>query len=68
MSHKAYKVAITHAHYISGWKIIYRLIHSNGPHIGGMDGDVQSDLATLALNNGEQLEYFITIYQTSTGN
>ena len=28
------------------------------PHIGGMNGDVQSDLATLAFKNGEQLEDF----------
>ena len=30
----------------------------SAPHLGGMNGDVKSDLATLALNNGEQLEDF----------
>ena len=28
------------------------------PHIGGMNGDVKYDLATLTFNNGEKLEYF----------
>ena len=28
------------------------------PHIGGMNGDFQYDLATLAFKNGEQLEDF----------
>ena len=27
-------------------------------HLGGMNGDIQSDLATLAFRNGEQLEDF----------
>ena len=29
------------------------------PPLVGMNGDVQYYLATLAFNNGEQLEYFI---------
>ena len=58
MAPKAYKVVSTHAHKISVWKIISRLIHPRAPNLGGMNGDVQSDLSTLAFNNGEQLEYF----------
>ena len=27
-------------------------------HLGGINSDVQSDLAILAFRNGEQLEYF----------
>ena len=65
---QAYKVVITHAYEISGWKIISTLIHSRAPHLGGMNGDFQSDLATLAFNNGEQLEKFpYHNYHTSTG-
>ena len=55
---QSYKVVITHAHDISVWTILSRLIHSCAPHLVGMNGDVQSDLATLAFKNGEQLEYF----------
>ena len=57
----SYKVVSTHAHKISGWTITYRLFHSRAPHIGGMNGDVQSELATLAFKNGEQLEDFHSI-------
>ena len=56
MAPQAYKVFITHAHEISGWNILSRLIHSRAPHLGGTNGDVQSNLATLAFNNGEQIE------------
>ena len=56
MAHQAYKVVSTHAHEISGWKILSRLLHSRSPHLRGMNGDVQSDLATLAPKNREQLE------------
>ena len=55
---QAYKVISTHAHEISGWNILSRLIHSCAPHLGGMNGDVQSDISTLAFRNGEQLEDF----------
>ena len=58
MATQAYKVVNTRAHEISGWKIISRLIHARAPNLGGINGDVQSDLATLAFKNGEQLEYF----------
>ena len=47
-----------HDHEISVWKIISRIIHSRSPHLGGMNGDVQSDLAALACKNGEPVEYF----------
>ena len=59
MESQAYKVVSTHAHEISGWKILYIIIHSLAPHLGGVNGDVQSDIATLAFKNGEQIEYFI---------
>ena len=58
MAPKSYKVVRTHAHKISGWTILSRLLHSRDPHLGVMNGDVQSDLATLAFRNGEQLEDF----------
>ena len=28
------------------------------PHIGGMNGNIQSDITTLAFKNREQFEYF----------
>ena len=59
MSPRAYKVISTHEHEFSGWKNLSIILHSNFPHLGDMNGDVQSDLATLALNNGEQPKYFI---------
>ena len=55
MAPQVYKVVSTHAHEISGWTIISRLLHSRAHHLGGMNGDVQSDLATLDFKNGEQL-------------
>ena len=58
MAPQAYKVVITDAIKIPGWKIISRLLHSRAPHLGGMRGDVQDDLSALALKNGEQLEDF----------
>ena len=58
MAPQDYKVVITHAHEISGWNILYRILHSRAPHLGGMNGDVQSNLSTLTFKNGEQLEYF----------
>ena len=58
MAPQAYKIFSTHAHEISGWNILSILLHSRAPHIGGMNSDVQSDLATLAFRNGEQLEDF----------
>ena len=58
METQSYKFVSTHAHEISGWNILSRPFHPSATHLGGMNGDVQSDLATLAFNNGEQLEYF----------
>ena len=58
MAPQAYKIVSTHAHETSGWTILSRLINSRDPHLGGMNGNVQSDLATLAFRNGEQLEDF----------
>ena len=58
MAPQAYKIVSTHAHEISGWTVLSRLLHSCAPHLGVMNGDVQSDLATLAFRNGEQFEDF----------
>ena len=58
MAPQAYKIVSTHAHETSGWIILFRLLNSRAPHLGGMNGKIQSDLATLAFRNGEQLEYF----------
>ena len=52
MAPQSYKVVKNHAHEISAWKIIARNIHLRAPNLGGINGDVQSDLANLALNNG----------------
>ena len=38
--------------------ILSRLLHSRAPHLGRMNGDVQSDLATLAFKKGAQIEDF----------
>ena len=61
MSPQAYKVVRTRAHEISVWNIISKPLHSRAPHIGGMNGGVQSGLATLEFNNVEQLECFHSI-------
>ena len=53
MAPQDYKVIITRAHEISGWKILYRLLHYRFPHLGGINGDAQSDLNTLTLDKGE---------------
>ena len=58
MAPQSYKVVSTHDHDISGWTTLYRLLNSRSPHLGGITGDVQSDLATLLFKNGEQLEDF----------
>ena len=52
MAPQSYKAVSTHAHEISVWTILSRLIHSSAPHLGGMNDDVQYDIATLAFNNG----------------
>ena len=58
MAPQAYKFVSTHARGVSGWTSISRLLHSRATHLGGMNGNVQYDLATLAFKNEEQLEYF----------
>ena len=58
MEPQSYMVVITHAHKISGCTILSRLIHPRDPHLVGMNGDAQSDLATLVFKNAEQLEDF----------
>ena len=61
MTPQAYKFEITHAHEISGWNIISKLIHASAPNIGGINGGVQSELATLEFKNKEKLEYLHSI-------
>ena len=58
MKPQAYKFVRTRAHDISVCTLLSRLIHSRAPHLGGMSGDIQSDISTLAFKNGEQLKYF----------
>ena len=58
MAHQDYKFFSTHAHEISGWTILSILLHSRAPHLGGTNGDVKSDLATLDFKNVEQFEDF----------
>ena len=58
METQAYKIVSTYAHEISGWTILYRLLNSRAPQLEGINGGVQSDIATLAFRNGEQLEDF----------
>ena len=58
MAPQAYKVVSTHAHEISGWTILSRLLHLHDPHLGGINGNVRSDIPTLDFKNGEQLEDF----------
>ena len=52
MAPQAKKFVSTHANEISGWTILSIFIHLRAPHLGGMNGDVQSDLATLDFKNG----------------
>ena len=56
MAPQDYKVVSTHAHEIPGWTILSRLFHLHASHLGGINGDVQSDLSTLEFKNVEQLE------------
>ena len=51
MSPQSYKVVITCAHKIWGWTFLSRLIHARSPHMGRINDDVQSELATLAFKN-----------------
>ena len=58
MEPQAYMFVRTHANEISGWKNLSRLIHMCAPHTGGINADVQSDLATLEFKNREKPEDF----------
>ena len=58
MSYQAYKVFTTHAHEILWRKIISILLLARDPNLGDTNGDVQSDLSSLAFNNRWQLEDF----------
>ena len=56
MATQDYKFLTTHAHEVLICTILYRLIHAKAPNIGVINSDINSDLATLKLNQGEQLE------------
>ena len=56
MAPQTYKFVIIHAHEITGLKILSRLLHSRAPYIGGIIGDVQSDLETLEFKNSHNPE------------
>ena len=58
MGPQAYNFVSTNAHEISGYTFLSIVLHSRAPNLGGISGDVQSHLATLAFKKGEQLEYF----------
>ena len=58
MAPQAYKVVSTHAHKISGWTILSKLLHSRVPLLRWTNGDVHSNLSTLEFKNGEQLGDF----------
>ena len=58
MAPYSYKFFSTHEHEISGWTILSRIIHLRSTNLGSINGDVQSDIATLAFNNREQLGDF----------
>ena len=66
---QSYKGVIDNSNEISVWTILSRLLHARDPHLGGTNSDVQSDLATLAFNNEENLKYFhcriVTLQQES---
>ena len=57
MAPQYYKILNTHTREISVCTILSILIHSYNPNLGGVNVHVRSDLATLALNNGEKIEY-----------
>ena len=49
MAPQAYKIFITHANEIVRWTIISIIIYDRDPHLGGMNGDVQSNFSTLSF-------------------
>ena len=51
MAPQAYKIVSTHANEISVWTTLSRILHSCAPCLVNMNGDVQSDLFTLASKN-----------------
>ena len=55
---QAYKFVNTYTYKISVWKILSIILHARAHHIGGMNGDIQYDLSTLAFKNREQLGDF----------
>ena len=59
MAPQAYEFVRTHAHEISGWNFLSRPLHACAAHVGGINSYVQSDLATLTYNNGQNLKVFI---------
>ena len=58
ISSQYYKVVTNYAHEILVRKILSRLLHAQAPHLGGISVDAESNIATLAFKNGEQLDDF----------
>ena len=58
MASQAYKVVTNHAQLTLGWTILFTTLRYRYPHLGETNGDVHSEFFTLALNEGERLEYF----------
>ena len=65
MAPQAYKVVNTHAHEISGWKIISRLLHTHDHHIKGMNGDVQClYLSQTGIHVPKECPYLVGYFHT----
>ena len=60
METQDYKIVNTHAHEISWWEILSRLIHLHAPNFVGMNGNVQSDLTTPEFKIEKNLNIFIS--------
>ena len=52
MTSQPYKVVTTHYHELSVWTIITIILHALEPHLGGTNGDVQSELSTPDFKQG----------------
>ena len=49
MAPQAYNIVITHANNILRCTILSIIIYDRDPHLGGMNGDVQSNFSTLSF-------------------
>ena len=51
-----YKLITAHDHEVLLCIILSRILHAREPHIGGRNGGVKSDLATLDFKQGNNLK------------